>query len=1323
MALGHIGLISLNPLPILILLLALLALPLPGASAEESLQQVSLQLRWTHQFQFAGYYAALHKGFYRLRGLDVRILPSAPGESPINPVLKGQVQYGVANAELLRRYLKGDPLLALAAIFQHSPAALLTLADSGLVGPEDLRGKRVMMMGDGEDLDFLAMLSKAGMTADELSIRPSSFDLNDLIEGRVDALNIYSTNEPFQMQRRGIPFRLIEPARHGADFYSDFLFTSRQELRAHPERARAFREASLQGWQYAMRHKEEIIDLILREYLADKGQADKEQAGKTRAHLRFEAEAMERLILPELVPLGQINPARIEQMASLMGQLGLAKPGIDLEPFLYDPDPKVTRSLFFRSTLGIGLLLLIIGLVALTLWRFNRRLQREVAQRRQTEQQLQDSERHYRAIIENLQDVYFRTDIQGHIQEISPSVTRVFGHARADLQGRPMGPLFINDLPFNRFARMIKAADGHLHNLESCGRNAAGMPRWLSINCRSITQDGQLLGYEGTIRDITQRKLAEESLQQERNLAESIINTAQAIILVLDTQGSVVHLNPYTEQLTGYSLAEIKGRDWFATFLPEAEVQRVKRVFQMAMSDIDISGQVNPLLLRDGSRRLVEWYNKTLKDSSGEVIGVLAIGHDISERVKSEEKLKLAASVFTYAQEGIYITQPDGIIVDINEAFTQITGYRRDEAIGQHTRLLKSGRHNAEFYEDMWRQLLQQGSWAGEVWNRRKNGDLYPQLLTISAISNHRGEVSHYVALFTEISEQKAYQNQLEQIAHYDSLTQLPNRVLLADRLQQGMYQTARRDLQLAVVFLDLDGFKAVNDRHGHDVGDQLLIQLAERMRAALREGDTIGRLGGDEFVAVLIDIQRSEDSIPLLERLLQAAAEPVQIDDLVLQVSASIGVTFYPQDEEVDPDQLLRQADQAMYQAKVSGKNRYHLFDTETDRNTRGLHENLEAIRQALIHQEFLLYYQPKVNMRSGELVGAEALVRWDHPKRGILSPLNFLPLIENHPLSLELGHWVIDSALGQMERWAEQGLSLPVSVNVSGLQLQQSDFVEQLERQLQAHPGVPRGHLELEVVETSALEDIHQVSRIIHRCKALGVGFALDDFGTGYSSLTYLKRLPASRIKIDQTFVRDMLEDPDDLAILEGVLGMAKAFALDVVAEGVETREHGEMLLQLDCVMGQGYGIGHPMPAERLIGWSKTWRPFPEWTRQQPLPLRDMPLLQAGAEHRAWLRWVREYLLRERREAPPLLGERCRFGQWLRNEGDTRFAQVATYQEVKRLHDQLHERALAICALPPNQNQAQNQVQAHLAELEALLQAFLDQLRGLILLGQGRD
>ena len=406
------------------------------------------------------------------------------------------------------------------------------------------------------------------------------------------------------------------------------------------------------------------------------------------------------------------------------------------------------------------------------------------------------------------------------------------------------------------------------------------------------------------------------------------------------------------------------------------------------------------------------------------------------------------------------------------------------------------------------------------------------------------------------------------------------------------MIQALRRNERLAVVYLDLDGFKGINDNYGHATGDQLLMILADRMKQTIRDEDTLARLGGDEFVAVLVDLNDATPCAPILKRLLDSASEPVVIENNVLQISASLGVTFYPQDREIDADQLLRQADQAMYQAKLAGKNRYDLFDAQQDSSMRSYHENLEQIRRALSQQEFRLHYQPKVNLRTGEVIGVEALIRWQHPQKGFLPPADFLPAIEEHQLAIDVGEWVIETALTQIEQWQLIGLDLPVSVNICAKHLQQDNFVERLSTILAAHPRVAPSKLELEILETSALEDILYVSKVIEKCSSFGVGFALDDFGTGYSSLTYLKRLPVAQIKIDQSFVFDMLENPDDLAILVGVIGLARAFNRSIIAEGVETAEHGKSLLKLGCELAQGYGISRPMPGNKIPEWVKAWR-----------------------------------------------------------------------------------------------------------------------------------
>jgi diguanylate cyclase (GGDEF)-like protein/PAS domain S-box-containing protein len=572
--------------------------------------------------------------------------------------------------------------------------------------------------------------------------------------------------------------------------------------------------------------------------------------------------------------------------------------------------------------------------------------------------------------------------------------------------------------------------------------------------------------------------------------------------------------------------------------------------------------------------------------------------HSHRQLVAAQDDMQLAASVFTHAREGITITDPVGNIIDVNEAFTSITGYSREEVLGQNPRMLHSGRHAPEFYEAMWRALTLKGHWGGEVWNRRKNGDVYPEMLTISEVRDDSGKTLHYVALFTDITPIKQHQQQLEHMAHFDALTHLPNRVLLADRLQQAIAQSQRRGLSVAVAYLDLDGFKAVNDQHGHDVGDELLIALAQRLKAALRDGDSLARIGGDEFVAVMVDLEQPQDCEPAIQRLLRAAAEPVHLGDAVLEVSVSIGVTVYPQDS-VDADRLIRHADQAMYLAKQAGRNRCHMFDIAQHAAVQNQRESLAHIRRALDREEFVLYYQPKVNMKTGAVIGAEALIRWQHPERGLLPPGAFLPIIEDHPISVELGEWVIDTALTQMSQWRAAGLDLPVSVNVSARQLQYNNFVSRLSALLAAHPDVPPSRLELEILETSALEDMVQVSQLMQACSKVGVRFALDDFGTGYSSLSYLKRLPAEVLKIDQSFIRDMLTDPDDMAIVQGIIGLATAFRREVIAEGVETVAHGEILLSLNCELAQGYGIARPMPAAELPAWAANWRPDAVWKR----------------------------------------------------------------------------------------------------------------------------
>lgn len=573
---------------------------------------------------------------------------------------------------------------------------------------------------------------------------------------------------------------------------------------------------------------------------------------------------------------------------------------------------------------------------------------------------------------------------------------------------------------------------------------------------------------------------------------------------------------------------------------------------------------------------------------------------DISDQQKTESQLNLAASVFTAADEGICITDKRGNIIDVNNAFSIITGYTRDEVIGKNPReILKSGFQDESFYRSMWSSLLLTGAWRGEIWNRKKDGQIFPEILSVSAVYDQNNQVKNYVALFSDISHIKQHEEELIQLSHFDSLTTLPNRVLFSDRLRQSMSNVERTGRSLAVAYIDLDRFKEVNDTYGHEMGDDLLVAAANRMKSLMRSVDTLARIGGDEFVAVYGNISDEEEIHRIIKRLLDAVSQEFYVGGRPLSISISIGVTFYNKGDEIDADQLQRQADQAMYEAKLAGRNTYRIFDHMQSSALSRRYRIISEFKIALQEGQLELFYQPKVNMRSGTITGAEALIRWNHPEHGLLTPDQFLPEIEPDIISIELGEWVIDQTLSQIEQWMSYGFNSPISVNIGALQLQQKDFLDRLEALLYQHPNVPPQRLELEILETSALEDFEWVAEVIHRGKDIGVSFALDDFGSGYSSLIYLKKLPVNQLKIDQEFVRSMLDNPEDEAILKGVLGLAKNFNMSALAEGVETIKHGEVLLSLGCELGQGYAIGRPLPAPEFLLWLEEWQPDPLWLR----------------------------------------------------------------------------------------------------------------------------
>ncbi|GHU06782.1 hypothetical protein FACS1894158_14190 [Betaproteobacteria bacterium] len=675
-------------------------------------------------------------------------------------------------------------------------------------------------------------------------------------------------------------------------------------------------------------------------------------------------------------------------------------------------------------------------------------------------------------------------------------------------------------------------------------------------------------------------------------------------ILLLDKNGTIVNMNRQFAQIWQIPDEHLLAGDDDAVF--EFLASRVSdpkmykaRLAEICSDDNDNDDDETHDLLKLNDGRFIERKSRPARQGK-QLIGHVLSFSDISEDKAREAQLKLAASVFSHAHQGIMITDGAGSIIDVNAMFCRITGYTREEVIGRNPRFLKSGLHSREFYRVMWKELGEHGHWEGEVWNRLRNGNLYAERLSITIVEDVDAS-PHYVAIISDITALKEYEQRLERLTHYDALTDVPNRVLLSDRLNVAIAQARRYQRGLALVYLDIDGFKKINETHGRDTGDLLLITVARMLRDALRDSDTLARLGGDEFAVLITELDGWAGCEAILSRLLRVMDTPIEVGLNTFQLSASMGVTLFPADD-TDADTLLRHADQAMYQAKLAGKNRYHLFDPEKARKARDLHRNMDRIKHAILQHEFELYFQPKVNMRTGEVIGAEALIRWQKPGAGLVSPGEFLPLIEGSKLMEHLGDWVMDATLAHMTAWHNQGLDVEVSVNVSAYHLQQPDFLSNLKKLLASYPAIRPDHFEIEVLETIALEGIARISSLMESCQAIGVRFSLDDFGTGYSSLTYLRHLPANVLKIDQSFVRGMLLNSGDKAIVEGIIGMAAAFRRTVIAEGVETAEHGKLLLQLGCELAQGYGIARPMPASELPAWIATWRPPLEWLAVPP-------------------------------------------------------------------------------------------------------------------------
>jgi len=937
------------------------------------LTPVTVQLKWTHQFQFAGFYAAIENGYYEEVGLDVTLIEASPEINPVTEVSAGRADYGVANSELLLHKLNGSEVTAIAVTIQHSPLVLLALRSSHIRTPQDLVGRRVMFPDGAYGANTLGVLKNEGVMPEQIIHVPLSFDINDLISGKVDAMVGYLTDQPYQLLEQGVDYLIIDPRNYGIDFYGDTIFTSSQYLKKHPHQVKAFRAATLKGWEYAVSNPDKISNLIIQKY----------RSSLSYEQLMFEARETIKLMVPDLVEIGHMNPERWQHIAKTFVSLGMADEPVSLDGFIYNPDKDLRMEMLYNN---LWIVMLVIGFVLLStvlLSLFNRRLKMAVNLR--TAQLTESNNR-----LLSQTDELIKT--QGELNRLN--------HALED-----------------RVAERTRALEGSNQSL---------------------------------IREVAERKARELSL---RLLSRAVENSGSAILI---------------------STKEFR----------------------------------------------IHYVNSSFLDKTGYGREVLA------DKFLSEFKTVNGEAFF-----------PESLLNKINTV-----------QVREELECVKA------------------------------SGEVFWAQVSVSPVLDSNQRITHYVFVCEDISLFKQRKEEMERLAFYDPLTGLENRLLFNMALEKALIKSERDKTKFAVLFIDLDHFKRINDEFGHDGGDQVLKVTAIKLKKHIRKNDSFARISGDEFAILLNDIKRADDVRTVVFNMLNELKEPIKFFGREIIISLCVGVTIAPDDGD-EPKVLMKNADLAMYRAKKLGRNDFRFFSEDMNEElSRNMALEVQ-ITKGIEQNEFFLLFQPQISLETGKLIGLEALVRWSHPERGILEPIEFICFAEESGLIVSLGKLVNHAAFEAGVEILRAGLKdLRVAINLSPRQLYDSDFLCDIQDCLD-ELKIEGGNFEFEITESCLIDRAKTNIRLFSALKEMGFSLSIDDFGTGYSSLSYLKQLPIDCIKIDKSFIGDIPQDSSDVEITAAVIAMAHKLNLSVTAEGVETVLQEAFLKENNCDYVQGYYYDKPM------------------------------------------------------------------------------------------------------------------------------------------------
>jgi len=785
----------------------------------------------------------------------------------------------------------------------------------------------------------------------------------------------------------------------------------------------------------------------------------------------------------------------------------------------------------------------------------------------------------------------FITDAEGRFEYVNDSFLQTTGYVRDAVLGQSMALLSPSDASSAPFAAMWAAAcRGEVWKGEAQTRRSDGGLFWERVLFSPLKdRDGRITHFVAIKEDISELRSVLSRLQESEGRFRAATAAMVEGLVVIGADGRILFANPAAEAFMACppgGLVGVRAADVRIDRLREDGTLYAPEDYPLIRSlrdQCELRGLVFGLRDAQGAVRWLEFNSSLLRMEADGAPGLVATFTDITERRKTEAQLRLAFEAIRQSGEGILMTDARHVILSVNPAFEAKTGYAADEVLGRTPAFLASGRNDADFYREMQARIEETGTWQGEIWNQRKNGEAYPEWLNVSGVRDNDGPPGNYVYVYSDMTERVEAQQRIDMLAHHDPLTGLPNRVLLRDRVEQAMVQASRLQSRVALMFLDLDRFKTINDSLGHPVGDELLKEAVNRLKRCVRDSDTISRQGGDEFMIVLNDVRDGDAVARVAEHIQQQMREPVDIEGHRLSTSFSIGVSIFPDDGQ-DFDTLLKKADTAMYHAKEAGRNGHRFFTEQMNRRVVE-HLTMETqLRRALENGEFILHYQPQMDLNEGTIVGVEALIRWNSREHGLVSPARFIPVAEESGLIVPIGAWVLREACRQAREWQLAGIDpFVIAVNLSAVQFRHHDLINSVINAL-VLSDLDSQWLELELTESILIQDAEATLEAIRRLKSLGIKLSVDDFGTGYSSLTYLKRFSVDKLKIDQSFVRDLARDPEDAAIVRAIIQMAHSLRLRTIAEGVETEELASLLRVFHCDEIQGYWLARPMPAREM-------------------------------------------------------------------------------------------------------------------------------------------